>query len=276
MTALTPTIQMPGGGVPLLSDQALAQMQQVGSLYHFLRMYSKADRTFDFFDFTENAAIGDYPFAVANSGGTGVASFAVPSTKIKNGAITGATGTTSGGSQSLIGQLILRGADNCGMEVRLQVDAVTAYNLEVGLIDAVPGSNGAGVSDVDTPAANFTNGAVFTIDTAQTITGLATVTKGNAASQAIAATTLAAPSPTGLVAATYMTFSVMLLQAGSSSSICNALFFINGHRVAQHTATAGALNAATLLAPWVYVKTNNTTTKNTTIDYVAQWSDRNA
>lgn len=261
-------------GYPL-SDTALRRsMGDNSALANFLRFYARHSRSFQFYDFTENAAIGDYSLAVANSSGTGAANFAVPSTKVRNGALTAATGTSSGGSVSMIGQLILRGADNAGMEMRLQLDAVTAYNLEVGLIDAVPGSNNPGVSDVDTPAANFTNGAVVTIDTAQTITGLATVSKGNASSQAIQATTLT--GTTGLTAATYMNIGVQLVQSGSSSSICQAQFFIDGKMVASHSPSAGAVNAATLLAPWIYVKTNNTTTKNVTLDYLAFWSDRNA
>lgn len=266
-------ILLPNGRL-FLSDAEVEEVARSKSLYRFLSMYARGSRTFDFFDFTENAAIGDYPFAVAKAGGTADANFAIPSTKVRNGVITATTGTDDNNSLSLAGQLIHRGADNAGMEVRLQLDVVTGFNLEVGFIDAVPGANASGVSDVDTPAAAFTNGAVFQIDTDQTLATLATVTKGDAASQAIAATTLT--SPTTLTAATYMTFSVQMVQAGSSSSICNVLFFIDGKLVARHQAAAGAVNAATLLATWIYLRTRNTTAKVPTVDYIAHWSDRNA
>ncbi len=99
-------------------------------------------------------------------------------------------------------------------------------------------------------------------------------TKGNAASQAIAATTLTAP--TVLVLDTYHTISVQLRQAGASSSIANALLFIDGKLVAKHTPTVGAVNGATLLAPWIYVRTRSTTPVVPTVDYIARWGDRNA
>jgi len=270
---------MPTGRL-FLSDAEVEEVARSKSLYRFLSMYAKGSRTFDFFDFTENAAIADYPFAVANSAGTGAASFAIPSTKVKNGVITGAPGTTDDGSISLIGQLIHRGADNAGMEARIRVDVVASdqNNIEVGFIDAVPGSNGPGVSDVDTPAATFTNGAVFTIDGDQTLKTLAAVSKGNAASQGVVATSMASvASPlTAFTADQYVTFSVQLVQAGSSSSIAQALFFINGVLVANHSPAAGAVNGATLLAPWIYHRTRNTTAKVLTVDYIARWGDRNA
>lgn len=267
-------------GRTFLSDAEVEEVARSKSLYRFLSMYARGSRSFDFFDFTENAAIGDYPFAVANSAGVGAANFAIPATKVRNGVITGAPGTTDDGSISLIGQLILRGADNAGMEARVKVDIVSAdqNNIEVGLIDAVPAANASGVSDVDTPAAAFTNGAMFTIDGDQTLKTLAAVSKGDAASQVIASTSMAAvQSPlTAFTADTYVTFSVQLLQAGSSASIAQALFFINGFLVATHHPTAGAVNAATLLAPWIYHRTRNTTAKVLTVDYIAQWADRNA
>lgn len=273
---LRPTIYLPEPGF-MLSDAELAKVEQIGSLYNFLRFYAKGDRSFDFDDFTENAAIGDYPYAVANNSGSSIASFAIPATRIRNGAITATTGTDDNANLSLIGHLLYRGADNAGMETRLKVDQVAGgLNVEAGFIDAVPGSNASGVTDVDTPTAAFSNGALLQIDTDQTIQTLAFVSKGSAASQVIHATTLATPAATVLTLATYLTISVQLRQAGTSASIAQALCWVNGILAARHTYDAGAVNAATLLAPWIYIRTRSTTPVIPTVDYLARWSDRNA
>lgn len=272
MPPLSPTIYLPDPG-QMLSDAELAKVEQIGSLYNFLRFYAKGDRSFDFDDFTENAAIGDYPYAVANNSGTSAASFAIPATKVENGAITGTTGTDDNANISLIGPIIYRGARNAFVEICAKVDQVAGgLDVEFGFIDAVPGSNAGGVTDEDTPTAAFTNGAVFSIDTDETLQTLGFYTKGNAASQAIAATTLVAP--TVLVADTYMRFGVWLRRAGSSASIAHALGFIDGKLVAHHTPTAGAVNGATLLAPWIYIRTRSTTPVVPTVDYVARGGDR--
>ena len=170
---------------------------------------------------------------------------------------------TDNGSQSLVGPIIYSGANNAGMEVRLKNDIVTDLNLEVGFIDAVPGSNASGVTDDDTPTAVFSDGAVIQIDTDQTLATLALVTKGAAVT--IRATTLTSPI-TVPTAATYWTFRCQLVGQ-------KAYFWVNGVLV-PHAVTVNHITAATLLAPWIYVRTRDTTTKLTDVDYVDLWADR--
>ena len=40
-------------------------------------------------------------------------------------------------------------------------------------------------------------------------------------------------------------------------------------------AGVGAVNGATLLAPWIYIRTRSTTPVVPTVDYIATWGDRN-
>jgi hypothetical protein len=246
-------------GYPL-SRVELSKMGGVGPLYRFLEKYATRDVVRMFDDFTGDTINLDL-YALANSGGAGAANFATQ--VLANGVVRGATGTTDNGSISLVGPIIYSGANNAGMEVRLKVDVVTGYNLEVGFIDAVPGSNASGVSDVDTPTAAFADGAVLQIDTDQTLQTLAFVTKGAAVT--IQATTLTTPI-TVLTAATYVT--VRIQTVGQK-----VYLWVNGTLV-PHAVTVNHITAATLLAPWIYARTRDTTAKLVDLDYVDLWADR--
>lgn len=206
-------------------------------------------------DFT-GLSISAERWAVANSGGTGVANFATNTQA--GGAVRGATGTTANGSQSLVGPVIFTPSKNIMFEIRFKYDLVTGNNFEVGLIDAVPGSNASGVSDVDTPAVAMTNGAVLQMDTSQTLATLAFVSANAGTPLAAATTTTTVP-----VAATFMT---VRIETRGTDAKC----WVDGNLEASLTAPA----AATLLAPWVYSRTRNTTTHLMDIDYIHVWCER--
>lgn len=251
------------------SDMSVAQLKRFmpgrGAAHDFLRHLCRRD-VVDYFDDFLGDTIDLDMYAVAKAGGTADANFAIA--VAANGTIAGTTGTDDNNSHSLVGPLIYYGDNNAGMEVRLKLDVVTSYNLEVGFIDAVPGSSASGVSDVDTPAAAFSDGALIQIDTDQTLATLASVTKGSTAGQGIVATTFAAPAATVLTAATYATLRVQLI--GNS-----AFFWINGVLAASHDADPqGNLEGGVALAPWIYVRTRNTTAKVATVDYIWTWADR--
>ena len=189
-------------------------------------------------DFNGDALNLDY-WAVANSSGASAADFAQ---EAGTSNIQGDTGTTDDGAISIVGPVMYKGDLNCGMQIKVRIDDPTEYCLELGFIDAVPGSNAPGVSDVDTPAATFTDGAVFHIDTDEDLDTFAAVTDGTGL--AIQATTLAG-SLTNLTAATWATFRVQLL--GN-----NAYYWANGQLVASHVA---AIEGGTAVAPWLYCAT---------------------
>ena len=207
-------------------------------------------------------------WAVANSGGTSAANFAVDA---PCGTITGDTGTTDNGSISLVSDFKFKGDQNCGMEIAIQTDIVADFNLEVGFASAVPGSNASVVSDVDTPAITA-DAAILTVDTDQTLTTLAFVTDGSTANQDVKATTISgAPGLTNgnfPVAATYM---VVRIELSGNSAYC----YINGKLVASHDDDPqGNIEGGTGLGIWVYCRTRSTTAVFPKIDYVEYWQER--
>lgn len=261
----------PASGFLLSKAQLKRQRGLLGSpLYDFMERYAARDvvRTFD--DFTGDTIDLNY-YALANSGGTAVANFAIQ--VLANGVIRAASGTTDDGSVSLIGPLIYAGDNNCGMEARFKLSAVTGLNFEVGFIDAVPAANAGGVTDIDVPTLAATDAALLTMDTDQTLTTLAFATKGGTAGMDALKKTLGAiPGLTGAssaipVAAEYLTVRIQL--EGNMASC-----WVNGKNV-EHTAqAAGHVEGGTLLAPWIYVRTRNTTTKVFDLDYLEVWADR--
>lgn len=254
----------------LPSTSTLGRFARAGAMRDFLEFRAFRDRAFHLDDFLGDTINLDY-YALANSSGSGAADFAI---NVQNGTgvIRGSSGTTDNGSVSLIGPIIYRGDNNAGMWVRFKVDDVTSLNFEVGFIDAVPGSNGSGVSDVDTPAVTMADGALLQMDTDQTLKTLAFVTVGSTANQTVKSTTL-----TGTTTPTNATFMDVTVQLIGNDAFC----VVNeggAARVAHANGTgdnsAGHVEGGVSLAPWVYVRTRNTTTKNFDIDAIATWSDR--
>ncbi len=246
------------------SEANLKKRVQGGPLLEFLK--SRADATYYYKQWHGVDVLTDW--AVANSGGTSAANFAhVAATG--PGRWQGDTGTTDNGSISLVLPIAFLGDQNAGMEVTIQLDDVTEANLEVGFIDAVPGSNASGVSDIDTPAATFTDGAIIQFDTDQTSTVLSFITDGGTANQDVAATALTVV--TDMVNNTDITLGIQLV-GNFAYTTTNGIIDANHH--AGTTQAAGALEGGTLLAPWIYCRTRATATaKFPRITRVSVWQD---
>lgn len=256
-----------GGKLP--GTALLQKFARAGAMKDFLDFYAFRNTYFHLDDFGGDAINLDY-YALANNAGTGAANFAV---NVQNGTgvVRGTGGTDDNSSCSLIGPIIFRGDNNAGMWIRFKVDDVTSLNLEVGLIDAVPGSNGPGVSDVDTPAATASDCAILTMDTDQTLQTFAFVTKGSTANQTIKATTVTnTTTPTN---ATFMDVAIQLIGNDAYCIINGGVDVISHHNGTSGNA-AGHVEGGVSLAPWVYNRTRNTTAKNVDIDAIAVWSDR--
>jgi hypothetical protein len=269
--------RFPRTGSPL-SRESLRRMMGYGQMYDFMDFFT-GDKVHHYDDFLGDTINLDM-YAVANSGGAGAASFATQ--VLPSGAIRSASGTTDNGACNLIMPLNWYGDLNCGMEVRWKIDDPLGFSFDIGFIDAVPGSTGSAVSDIDTPAFTAADCAVLHLDTDQTLATLAFGTKGSTANQdakktnmiASAGTTIGAGVALGLpVAATWNTTRVQL---SGNDAYC----WINGILVASHTTTgsgansAGAVEGGIALAPWIYNRTRNTTTKLFDVDYIRVWMDR--
>lgn len=232
------------------------------AMHDFLSQYATRDAVVFFDDFLGDTINLDN-YAVANSGGTSAADFALVAAV--NGTIQGDTGTSDNGSISLIGPAIWKGDNNAGMEIRFKMDAVTDVHWEVGFINGVPGSNTGGINDIDTPTVYMTDGAVVGMDTDQTLKTMAFVTEGSTTGQDPTKTNLGTLAP---AAATYMTVRIQL--KGN-----HAAAWVNGTLYATHASDAdGHVEGGTLLAPWVYVQTRSTTPKFFDVDYLRIWADR--
>jgi hypothetical protein len=251
----------PRNGYPL-STAELRKVMGRGVLHDFLE-YGARETCHIFDDFLGDTINLDN-YAVANSGGTAAASFAISAAA--NGIITGTPGTDDNASMSLVLPLIWSGDANCGMEIAVKLTTITTVQFETGFIDAVPGSNAPGITDIDTPAIAGSDSALFGFDTAQTLKTCAFVTDGATTGQDCIKTTVSpAFTPT---AGSYF---VVRIQLVGNHAYC----WLNGRLVASHSAVAaGAVEGGTLLAPWVYVKNKSAATHVTSLDYLRVWADR--
>lgn len=261
------TPRMPLEGSPLDRNQ-LRKRVPGGPLYDFLDFQSVGK--VHFFDDFLGDTINLDNYALANSGGTSAADFAVVAGS--GGRIRGDTGTDDNGSLSLIGPLIWYGDNNAGLEMRVKTDIVTGFNLEVGFIDAVPAANAGGINDEDTPTFNAADCALFAIDTDETVVTAGFYTEGSTANQDVKRTTLAGvpgfTSGTLPVADVFYTVRVQLV---GNSAYC----WVNGKLVASHDDDAqGNLEGGVALAPWVYCRTRSTTAVFPFVDYIRVWQDR--
>ena len=190
----------------------------------------------------------------------------------ESGIATATTGTTDNG---LVGFNTLAnwlGDQNCGMEVRLQLDVVTGFALEVGFTDPLTDETLLAVDDVDTPTIGngATDVAVYVLDTDSTLQTAKFVSKGTSID--IQGTELGTHVPT---AATYLTIRVQL--RGNDAEVIifdeNGLPVRNGvvDLTASHVAT---IEGGTALRAHLLVGTRNTTAKVPTVDYVKVWQDR--
>lgn len=261
-------LKYPRSGHILALDTLRKTMGGKSDLYEFLSMYATRDIQYECFEFTgSSGGLANGEYWILETSGTGNANFAI--TVASGGYAQGDTGTLDNGTTALFGPIIYSGDENCGMEVRMQSDAVIEANMETGFTDAIEGSNASAVSDVDTPAATASDLAVVQYDTDQTLTTLAFVTDGSTASQNVAATTFV--TTTALTAGSYGDFRVQCV--GN-----HAAAWMNGILEADHnvanTQAAGALEGGVLLMPFVYWRTRSTTAKFPKIQYLSVWQDR--
>ena len=254
-----------GSSIPSISN--IARFAKAGKMREFLEFYSFRDTFLFMDDFNGDAINLDY-WTVANSSGTSAADFAV-SVGNPTGVIQSDSGTTDNGSTSIIGPLIYKGDQNCGMWCRFKVDDVTGWSFDVGFIDAVPASNTAGVNDVDTPTVYMADGAVVHMNTDQTLAIPAFVTVGSTANQS-AKKTSTAYTP---INATYMDVVIQLVGNDAYCILNNGVSVISHHNGTSGN-SAGHVEGGVALAPWVINLTRNTTAKFMDVDAIAIWSDR--
>jgi hypothetical protein len=267
MPQITHLNQLPG-------LNSLRRATNKGGLYRFLEFNAFRDVMCWVDDFNGDVIDLNY-WSVEQQGGTGDEDFA---TNIAQGAVTGTgviqgdTGTTDNNAVSLIGPIIYKGDNHAGMWARFSVDVVTDWNFEIGFIDAKPGSNASGVTDIDTPTAVAANIAVVQLDTDQDLDA-AFLTKGSTANQSVKATTMAGFAPTN---ATYCEVMVQLIGDDAYAHASGAGSAQVAHNVRVGTNLAGFHEGGTPLAPWVFNRTRSTTAKFMNIDAIAIWSYRSA
>jgi hypothetical protein len=214
----------------------------------------------DFDDFNDEAI--DARWAVANSSGTAAQNATIA--LAANGTVTMLPGTTDNGSTSLIGPIKWNGDNNCGMEVRLKVSAITDIHVEVGFVNGVPASNTGAVNDIDTPTVYMTDGAVVAVDTDQTLKTMAFVTVGSTTGQDAAKVNCGTKM---FAVDTYMTIAVQL--TGN-----NATCFIDGEQYSAAYDAEGNVEGGTLLGPWIFIQNRGTAARTLTVDYIRVWGDR--
>lgn len=181
-----------------------------------------------------------------------------------NGVVALATNATDNDLNAMYGAANWYGQQNCTIECRLKVNAITEVGVCFGFTNAEPATDNHLVHMIAsgttvTDGTNVTDAATFAFDTDGSndkwylCTSKATSTVGGAA-------TALAPE-----ANTYEVLKIMIDSSG------NCHFFRNG--VALGT-RAAAITATVALAPYFAVKNNNNTARLLTVDYVKLWQDR--
>ena len=255
-----------------LSYQQLNRTGLHGPLRDFLRSYARRDRVVMEDDFVgDTINLDNYALAQSQTSVTHVHAAAL------NGIIQGTVVATTTASLSIVTPAIWAGNNNASFEARFKVNTVAStFILEAGFIDAVPGSAGPGIADIDTATgATMTCGALFHFNNAQTHTGIAFGTIGDATGQTFA-TTLMTTGFTTPVADTYMTIKVQLLTNPGETGKTKALLWVNSKLRATHAPAAGAVDGTQLLAGWLYVQAVAAAAKIHYVDYIRIEQDRAA
>ena len=250
---------------------SLSKFARAGAMRDFLEFYAFRDRYFHIDDFDGDAINLDY-YALAAAG----AAAAVFATNVQNGTgvVRGSTGTDDNAATSLVGPIIFRGDNNCGIWARLKLDAVTSCELEVGFVDAVPGSAGPAFSAV-APTAVAADAAVIHFDTDEASAALDRIhllTVGSTANQDAKATSFGLDA----VAATFLDVTLQIIgnDVVSTVSIGTTGQVTVSHNNGTSGNAAGHVEGGVSLAPWVYCRTRSTTPVLCDLDAIAVWSDR--
>lgn len=236
----------------------------------FLIFLARRDVYYMEHEFDANAI--DTTFWTTNAG-TGATAFAAPATKGLHGTIAGATGTNGTAGNRVVniyGDPIFKGDNYCGMQIQLQVDAVTNIEWGVGFIDThgtitTPVVLVGDIDDASSLASGMGDAALVYQDTAQTLTTTALVTLGSTPYSA-ASNALGTFAPT---AATYFNVRVQLDGDNVYAAIANQ----DGSSYFEVSKNSG-IEGGTLVRPFLVISGPTSSTRNWTIDRWALWGER--
>lgn len=216
----------------------------------------------------------------------------VPGTLVVNGAIDLVTGDTSEGYSALAGALQWRSDLSAVMVAIIRVDDIAAVKMEVGFTDA----NGADDDEATDegavtllqatpPTAKATDAALWVFDTDDT---------GNTAWQTFGVdsdtvATKVEPTSIGNVdgdaAPNVDEYDVLVVALSETSArfLRGDMVDVDGNDLERRlTLTydsgwqADYISPNTLLCPWVFVQTRETSTKTALLDYIGVWQNRYA
>lgn len=258
-----------------LSDYQLGRSQLNNSLRDFLKHYAKRDRVSKFWDFDSFGDTADFTLAQTQTS----TNFTVVDGL--GGVMAGTVVNTTTANISAIGKTRWNGNNNCMAEFRWKLDTVaTTYIAECGFVNAAPATGASVVADIDTPSffTTATNAAIFGIWQNQTHANFAFASVGSFTSQTVASTLLTTSNSriTAPAADTYVTVRVLLLTDPDETGKSKAFAWVNGRLVAQHQASAGAINGQAAIYPWIYFQSVTAVAKVPTVDYIWVSQDRAA
>ena len=167
--------------------------------------------------------------------------------------------------QSIIGPAMYTADKYPFFEVRIKVSQITDYAMVIGFANAIAGSAGAIVSDIDTPAvATVADGAFYAIDISQTLKTAALVAVGT--STAVSKVNVdPTTAPFGIPTVdTYFIVRLVLAGTGVQGGASTAYLFVNDRLVATNV---GGPDSEKLLAPVFWQASNTGTALTSTHDY---------
>lgn len=256
------------------ASSALLGRSMLGNpLRDFLRDLATRDRVVFFNDFKDIGEVNNWTMAQTQTSTnfTSVADVV--------GVLQATTASVTTANISMVTKQAWNGNSNVTFEARFKINTVAStFAIEAGLVDGAPATGASFVTDVDVPSFGGTNGAVFVFDNSQTHTSIAFASVGSFTSQTVASTLITAATAgfTTPVADTYITVKIQLLTDPDETSKSKAYLWVNGILRGRHEAAAGAVNGASNLFGWFYVKTVAAAVKIPTIDYVRITQDRSA
>lgn len=238
-------------------------------LAQYLRQMPQ-DYYVEMLDFQEGTITGQ---VTASSNGTSPTAFAANAQR--NGAIRGATGTTSNNSTAVYyTSAIFDAADRPFFMIRFKMPAaVTALRMECIWSDPKTNEYAQTVTDVDTPtvANGVTDGGGFAWDTAQTLATPALVGVGTSTTAAKTNIVDRAGTVWTPTASKWIDLCVWVQAAQTYMSVWQ-----DGAPVGVNPfAVASGPDAGVLMRPSFYVETTNTTTKAVDIDFLLIGAERN-
>ncbi len=251
-------------------------------LAQFLYPFTWRDVTFMFDDFNggENmeASVADYDEGMWISSTTSGTALVI-GTNSKGGAIIGTTGTSNGEEIAFRGDACWLGDQNCGLEIRWQVDDNTKQHTEMGLTDPLSGYGASVIDNIDTPtlaSVGQTDVALVGFDTSNgsTLTQRF-ITDGSTSDMNVTGTDLGTRTPTG---GEYQSVRIQLARTASAVAASTAYIFDDVgvlQEQAQHgSVLASQIKGSVLMQPWFYCEPVDSAARVVTIDYIALWQDR--